>query len=118
MCEMSGSLCAVRTFCCPGTNDAVGLPSRGDSFPHSSELVYRLRIEAGLTQVELADRMGTAQPAIARMENGGVRPTLDTLEKLAKTVGKDLVGIGEGLQENRTINKMVRDGHAVVRPAI
>ncbi len=83
------------------------------------ELVYRLRIEAGLTQVELADRMGTAQPAIARMENGGVRPTLDTLEKLAKAVGKDLVvGIGEGLQENRTINKMVRDGHAVVRPAI
>ena len=83
------------------------------------ELVYRLRIEAGLTQVELADRMGTAQPAIARMENGGVRPTLDTLEKLAKAVGKDLVvGFGEGLQENRTINKMVRDGHAVVRPAI
>ncbi|MFM8857320.1 MAG: helix-turn-helix domain-containing protein [Actinomycetota bacterium] len=83
------------------------------------ELVYRLRIEAGLTQVELADRMGTVQPAIARMENGGVRPTLDTLEKLAKAVGKDLVvGIGEGLQENRAINKMVRDGHAVVRPAI
>lgn len=82
------------------------------------ELVHRLRIDAGLTQVELADRMGTAQSAIARMENGGVRPTLDTLEKLAKAVGKDLVvGIAEGLQENRSISKMVRDGHAVVRPA-
>ncbi len=83
------------------------------------ELVHRLRIDAGLTQVELADRMGTAQSAIARMENGGVRPTLDTLEKLAKAVGKDLVvGIGEDLNDNRTIAKMVRDGCAVVRPSV
>ena len=53
-------------------------------------LVYRLRTEAGLTQAELAERMGTTQSAIARMEGGGTRPTLETLEKLralnAKTV--------------------------------
>lgn len=82
------------------------------------ELVHQLRIEAELTQTEIADRMGTSQSAIARMEGGGVRPTLDTLERLAQAVGKDLVvGIGEDLYENRTINKMVREGHAVVRPA-
>ena len=44
-------------------------------------LVYRLRTEAGLTQAELAQRMGTTQSAIARMEGGGTRPTLETLEK-------------------------------------
>jgi len=47
------------------------------------DLVHRLRTEAGLTQVELAERMGTTQSAIARVEGGGTRPTLETLEKLA-----------------------------------
>lgn len=42
------------------------------------ELVYRLRTEAGLTQAELAERMGTTQSAIARMEGGGSRPSLET----------------------------------------
>ncbi len=79
-------------------------------------LVHRLRTEAGLTQEGLAKRMGTTQSAIARMEGGGTRPTLETLEKLAAAVGQDLVvGFGEHLRENRSIAKLVRDGHAVVR---
>jgi transcriptional regulator with XRE-family HTH domain len=81
-------------------------------------LVYRLRVEAGLTQVDLAHRMGTTQSAIARMEGGGTRPTLETLEKLAAAVGGELVvGVGENLSENRSIAKLVRDGHAVIRHA-
>ena len=79
-------------------------------------LVYRLRTEAGLTQSELAGRMGTTQSAIARMEGGGTRPTLETLEKLATAVGAELVvGVGEHLSENRSIAKLVREGRAVVR---
>ena len=82
------------------------------------ELVHRLRTEAGLTQADLAERMGTTQSAIARMEGGGTRPTLDTLEKLASAVGADLVvGVGENLSANRSIAKLERDGHAVVRRA-
>jgi transcriptional regulator with XRE-family HTH domain len=82
------------------------------------ELVYRLRTDAALTQAELAQRMGTTQSAIARMEGGGTRPTLETLEKLAAAVGADLVvGVGKQLAENRSIAKLVRDGHAVVRHA-
>jgi transcriptional regulator with XRE-family HTH domain len=81
-------------------------------------LVYRLRTEAGLTQAELAERMGTTQSAISRMEGGGTRPTLETLEKLAGAVGGELVvGVGEKLSENRSIAKLVRDGHAVTRHA-
>lgn len=34
------------------------------------ELLRSLRIEAGLTQRELAERVGTSQPAIAQMETG------------------------------------------------
>jgi len=82
------------------------------------ELVYRLRTEAGLTQTDLANRMGTTQSAIARMEAGGARPTLETLEKLASAVGAELVvGVGENLSDNRSIAKLVRDGHAVIRRA-
>ena len=82
------------------------------------ELVYRLRTEAGLTQADLAVRMGTTQSAIARMEGGGTRPTLETLERIASAVGAELVvGVGENLSENRSIAKLVRDGHAVVRRA-
>ena len=82
------------------------------------ELVYRLRTDAGLTQAELAERMGTTQSAIARMEGGGTRPTLETLEKVAGAVGAELVvGVGENLSENPSIAKLVRDGHAVVRHA-
>ena len=82
------------------------------------DLVYRLRTDAGLTQAELARRMGTTQSAIARMEGGGTRPTLETLEKVATAVGAELVvGIGEHLSENRSIAKLVREGRAVVRKA-
>ena len=82
------------------------------------ELVYRLRTEAALTQAELAGRMGTTQSAIARMEGGGTRPSLETLEKLAAAVGADLVvGVGENLSSNRSIAKLEREGHAVVRRA-
>lgn len=81
-------------------------------------LVHRLRTEAGLTQAELAKRMGTTQSAVARMEGGGTRPTLETLEKLAGAIGAELVvGVGENLSDNRSIAKLVREGHAVVRRA-
>ena len=80
-------------------------------------LVYRLRTEAGLTQAELAARMGTTQSAVARMEGGGTRPTLETLEKLAAAVGQELVvGFGEDLSQDRSIAKLVSEGHAVIRP--
>lgn len=81
-------------------------------------LVHRLRTEAGLTQAELAARMGTTQSAIARMEGGGTRPKLETLEKLADAIDQELVvGVGEHLSANRSIAKLVREGHAVVRKA-
>lgn len=80
------------------------------------ELVFRLRTEAGLTQAELARRMGTTQSAIARIEGGGSRPTLETLERLAAAVGKEFViGVGDSLSGNRSIAELVREGHAVVR---
>ena len=62
--------------------------------------------------------MGTTQLAIARMEGGGVRPTLETLETLERAVGSDLlVGVAPGIAERTGIKSLVRSGHAVVRTA-
>lgn len=52
--------------------------------------VIAARVHAGLTQEELASRMGTSQSAIARLEGGKSRPSTATLEKLAAATGTRL----------------------------
>lgn len=47
------------------------------------------RIEAGLTQREMAERLGVKQAAIGRWEAGETMPTLDTLFRVAKALGLD-----------------------------
>jgi transcriptional regulator with XRE-family HTH domain len=46
-----------------------------------------VRTRAGLTQSELARRMGTTQSSIARIEGGGSLPTIDMLDQLARATG-------------------------------
>ena len=55
------------------------------------ERVRLLREEHGLSQRELAERIGSTQPAIARLEAGGVTPSLGTLEKIAEALDTALV---------------------------
>jgi ribosome-binding protein aMBF1 (putative translation factor) len=47
------------------------------------EQIRDAREAAGLSQRELAARMGTSQAAVARLEAGGVGATLTTLQKVA-----------------------------------
>ena len=46
-----------------------------------------LRLEAGLTQAELARRTGIHRPNIARVEAGRHTPSLETLSRLANAIG-------------------------------
>ncbi len=55
-----------------------------------ASVIQKTRQRAGLTQADLAQRVGTTQSAISRLESGGVRPSLDTLEHLAKACGATL----------------------------
>ena len=52
------------------------------------------RKAAGLTQAEIAARMGTKAPAVARLESslasGKHSPSIDTLRKYAAAMGKKL----------------------------
>jgi uncharacterized protein len=53
-------------------------------------LLRRARLEAGLSQRELARRAGTSQPTLARYERDRAVPTLATLERLLAATGKRL----------------------------
>ena len=50
-------------------------------------LVQQVRRHAHLTQRELAERVGTSQSAIAKLEQGESNPTIDTLERCAAAAG-------------------------------
>ena len=59
------------------------------------DLLLKARLDAGLTQAQVAERMGTHPPAIARLEKslatGKHSPSLATLRKYAEACGKALV---------------------------
>jgi transcriptional regulator with XRE-family HTH domain len=59
------------------------------------ELVREARKRAGLTQAELARRVGSTQPAIARIEAGRSQPSFDRVVELIRACDLDLlVGLG------------------------
>ena len=59
------------------------------------DLLLKARHEAGLTQAQVAERMGTQPPAVARLERGLATgkhsPSLATLRKYASVCGKRLI---------------------------
>ena len=54
------------------------------------ETLVRARMNANLSQAELARRIGTTQSAIARLEGGGVSPSISTLRRYAEATGSRL----------------------------
>ena len=55
-----------------------------------NHLVREARRRAGLTQTELAERAGTTQSAIARLERGVGRPTMERISALVEACGLEL----------------------------
>ena len=53
-------------------------------------LVREARRRHGLDQAELAERLGTSQPAISRIERDQVSPTVDPLERMLNAMGETL----------------------------
>ena len=56
------------------------------------ESMIKAREKAGVTQEELAKKIGTKQPALSRLERGGFRKaTVETLNKIAKALDTRLI---------------------------
>jgi ribosome-binding protein aMBF1 (putative translation factor) len=56
-----------------------------------ARMIIARRLRYGLTQDQLAERMGTSVSAISRLESGQHRPNVETLEKLGHAFGEQFV---------------------------
>jgi transcriptional regulator with XRE-family HTH domain len=73
--------------------------------PSAPTLVRDARRRAGLTQAQLAERLGVSQVAVARLEKAGANPTVDTLaralwatgSRLELSAGERAAGVDESL---------------------
>lgn len=66
-------------------------------FEELARVVIMRRAQLGLTQQELADRMGTTKSVISRIESGQHRTSTDTLRRLAEALdGRAVIGFEFG----------------------
>jgi ribosome-binding protein aMBF1 (putative translation factor) len=55
------------------------------------EKIIQKRLEKGMTQRDLAQKIGTKQSAISRFEAGGYNPTLSFLNKIARALDSKVI---------------------------
>ena len=67
----------------------VAYDALGEEFAMAGAFI-EARARANLTQEQVAERMGTTQAVIARLESGRVKPSTRTLERFAKATGSRL----------------------------
>ena len=60
--------------------------AQADEFAVARELIAA-RTKAGLTQADVAERMGTTQSTVARLEGGKAVPSMRSLQRYAQAVG-------------------------------
>jgi transcriptional regulator with XRE-family HTH domain len=85
---MASSLKRFKTRAMARRDVREAYDALGEEFAFLDE-VLRARTEAGLSQAQVAERVGTTQSAIARLESGTRRhwPSIATLQKYAKALG-------------------------------
>lgn len=54
------------------------------------QAIIRHRLRKGLTQSQLAEKVGTRQPVISRLERGEGNPSLETLQRIAGALNVSL----------------------------
>jgi DNA-binding XRE family transcriptional regulator len=84
----SGAVCQLTVA---SLQAAAGMADGQDDIAIDGEKLgarlRELRLEAGLTQAELARRTGIHRPNIARVEAGRHTPSLETLARIANAIG-------------------------------
>ena len=93
-----------KAFERPGVKSAYD--ELGQEFAFLDE-VLKARAESGLTQAEVAERIGTTQSAIARMESAAAKhsPSISTLQRYAQALGYrvEIRLVKEGRTARRTV---------------
>ena len=56
----------------------------------TATIIRNARKRAGLTQVDLANRLGKSQSEIGRWERGDVKPSFETLNRVVRACGLSL----------------------------
>ncbi|MBR2208471.1 MAG: helix-turn-helix transcriptional regulator [Synergistaceae bacterium] len=54
------------------------------------EAFIRARKKSGMTQKEISEKAGIAQPDISKLESGNANPSVRTLQRLANAIGMEL----------------------------
>ena len=81
-----------------------------DSTSYSSKigtLIQEIRQNRGMTQAELAKKLGTSQSAINRIEKGGQNISLDMINRISDVLSSPIVS----LNQPGTVNFRVEGGH-------
>lgn len=72
-------------------------------FEELARLVIKHRATLGISQKELAHRVGTSHSAISRLESGRHRTTVETLQRVAEALGvRFVLGFESGPREAPT----------------
>ena len=71
-------------------HERIKTGDRGWFFAAIADKVAERRVAMNMSQRELAERCGTTQSAIARLERGGRPPRIDTLLRIAEALDCDL----------------------------
>lgn len=74
--------------------------------------IAKLRLEAGLSQQQVADAMGLQQPAIARWERNPGAMSVDNLRALAKALNLSTSTAAQAIDEQLTTQQSTRLEHA------
>ena len=84
------TLGALKTELLANAATRAAYDEQAAGFQIARELIAA-RTHAGLTQADVAERMGTTQSVIARMENGRRMPSLRSVQRYARAVGSNAV---------------------------
>lgn len=62
--------------------------------------ITKYRDKAGLSQTELADKLGVDKATISRYENGSRQPSVEMLYKISKVLHVSIDNLIKGVKEN------------------
>lgn len=89
-------------------NNPINLSDKEKIAVQVGGLITSARFYATLSQSELAEKIKTKQPSIARAENGEVVASIEFLSKIAKAVNTELI-IYFGFMKNSTKDEMFHE---------